>query len=76
MLGVVAEHGNQLFAPARRWPPEEVHLLYLSYYYRYLLLSAALEEFNALRRISRRGYWKGLPRVLKTLRRVVQSSLF
>jgi hypothetical protein len=75
ILGIVAEHGNQLFAPVRRWPPEEVHLLYLSYYYRFLSLSAALEEFNALRKISRRAYWKGLPMALRTLRRVVQNSM-
>jgi Glycosyl transferases group 1/DUF based on E. rectale Gene description (DUF3880) len=66
---------GQLFAPARQWLPEEVHLLYLSYYYRFGIPCAALEEFQHLRRAYPRAYWKGLPMVLKTLRHVVGGSL-
>ena len=71
----VQRDNGQLFAPARQWPVEEVHLLYLSYYYRLRLHCAALEEFRRLRRANPKAYWKGLPMVLKTLRHAVKSAL-
>lgn len=75
MGAVLGEYPNQFFAPARSWQAEDVHLTYLEYYYRYQLLGAALEEFAALRKASRRACWKGLPMVLKTLRNTIKSSL-
>jgi Glycosyl transferases group 1/DUF based on E. rectale Gene description (DUF3880) len=75
MVETIARDNGQLFAPARQWPPEEVHLLYLSYYYRFQIPCAALEEFQLLRRANPRAYWRGLPMVLKTLRHVVRCSL-
>ncbi len=33
---------GQLFAPARPWPAEKVHLLYLSYYHRYFVPAVGL----------------------------------
>jgi len=71
---VQRDHG-QLFAPARDWPADQVHLLYLSYYYRLRLHSAAFEEFRRLRRANPKAYWKGLPMVLKTLRHAVKQTL-
>src|ERR1041385_5365123 len=71
---VVRENGGELFAPARCWPAEQVHLLYLSYYYRLQLLCAALEEFRLLRNAVPRAYWKGLPMVVKTLRNVLRRT--
>ena len=75
MVQILARDNGQLFAPARQWPPEEIHLLYLSYYYRFQIPCAALEEFKLLRRTNRSGYWRGLPMVLRTLRHVVGGSL-
>jgi hypothetical protein len=73
---VIYENKGQFFAPARRWPAEEVHLLYLSYYYRLQLLCAALEEFQLLRKAAPGSYWKGVPMVAKTLRNVLRRTLF
>jgi hypothetical protein len=68
--------GNrELLAPARRWSQEEIHLLYLSYYHRFGLSGAALEEFRLLRRAGPTAYWKGLPIALKSLRHLVKSTL-
>jgi hypothetical protein len=66
MISVICEHPNEFFAPARNWPQDDVHLVYLEYYYRYQLLQAAMAEFGALRSFG--AYWKGLPMVLKTMR--------
>jgi hypothetical protein len=66
MISVICEHPNEFFAPARNWPQDEVHLVYLEYYYRYQLLQAAVAEFGALRSFG--AYWKALPMVLKTMR--------
>jgi hypothetical protein len=68
MAAVFQQHPNQFFAPARNWREEDVALVYLEYYYRYQLLEAALAEFATLRRASGKGYLKGLPMMLKTLR--------
>lgn len=72
---VIERDNGQLFAPARHWTPEEIHLLYLSYYYRFQLSCAAFEEFRLLRRATPTAFWRGLPMVLKTLRHVAKSSL-
>jgi glycosyltransferase involved in cell wall biosynthesis len=66
---------GQLFAPARQWPAEKVHLLYLSYYHRYFLSGAVMDEFQLLRRMGARAYWQGLPLFLRTYYRVLKSSL-
>jgi hypothetical protein len=68
MLAVLRECPNQFFAPARNWPREKISLVYLEYYYRYNCLSAAFDEFAALRKADRKSYWKGLPMMLKMLR--------
>jgi hypothetical protein len=73
MLAVLQEHPNQFFAPARNWPPERVSLTYLEYYYRYQCLSAAFEEFAALRKADRKSYWKGMPMMLKMLRHSLRA---
>ena len=75
IASTVARDNGEVFAPARGWPPEDIHLLYLSYYYCYRLHCAALEEFRLLRRTNPRAYWKGLPMVVKTLRHAIRSSL-
>jgi hypothetical protein len=75
MINVIERNGSRLFAPARQWSPEMIHLLYLSYYHRFRVPCAALEEFRLLRRAYPKAYWRGLPMVLKTLRHVVKSSL-
>jgi Glycosyl transferases group 1 len=66
MTAIFQEHPGEFFAPARNWPPEKVHLLYLEYYYRYQLFEAAFAEFGALGSLG--AYWKGLPMILKTTR--------
>jgi hypothetical protein len=66
MISVICERPNEFFAPARNWPQEEVHLVYLEYYYRYQLLQAAVAEFGALTSFG--AYWKGFPMILKTMR--------
>jgi Glycosyl transferases group 1 len=75
IAAAVAKGNGGVFAPARGWPPEDIHLLYLSYYYRYRLHCAALEEFRLLRRANPRAYWKGFPMAAKTLRHAVSVSL-
>jgi Glycosyl transferases group 1 len=75
IVSAVEKDGGQLFAPARHWRAEKVHLLYLSYYHRLQLTCAALGEFRHLRRVNPKAYWKGLPTVLKTLRRALKSTL-
>jgi hypothetical protein len=65
----------RLLAPARNWSPEEVGLLYLSYYYRFQVFGAVLEEFSLLRRANPKASWKGFPMVLKTLRHALKRSL-
>ena len=75
MIDIFKKNDNQLFAPARQGPPEKLHLLYLSYYQRFQLRCAALEEFHLLRRASPRASWKGLPIMLKSLRNAVKSCL-
>ena len=75
IANVLRADDRQLFAPARRWPAEEVHLVYLSYYYRLQVCCAALEEFRLLRRENPKAYWKGLPMAIKSLRHAVKSSL-
>ena len=61
--------------PARQWPAEKVHLLYLSYYHRYFIPGAVMDEFQLLRRLGARAYWQGLPLFLRTYYRVLKSSL-
>jgi hypothetical protein len=73
MTSIFREHPNEFFAPARNWPDDDVHLVYLEYYYRYQLLEAALAEFGALR--SPGAYWKGTPMMLKTLRHAAKRRL-
>jgi hypothetical protein len=75
MIDIIGRDEGRLFAPARKWPAERVHLLYLSYYDRFGLSSAALEEFRRLREANPKAYWRGLPMVLKTLRRTIAHSL-
>lgn len=75
MTAALREHPKEFFAPARKMSAKEVSLIYLEYYYRYLLLSAALEEFGILRKAGRKAYWKGLPMILKTLRQAVRKIL-
>jgi hypothetical protein len=76
MLAAFQEHPNQFFAPARNWPVEDVSLAYLEYYYRFHAVSAALEEFSILKKASRKGYWKGLPMILKMFRQSLKRALF
>jgi hypothetical protein len=75
MIDIIGRDDGQLFAPARHWPPEKIHLLYLSYYHQFQLPGAVLEEFRLLRRANPSVSWRGLPMVLKTLRNVMKSSL-
>jgi spore maturation protein CgeB len=75
IASTVAKDNGEVFAPARGWTPEDVHLLYLSYYYRYGLHCAALEEFRLLRRANPKTQWRGLLMVLKTLRHALKRSL-
>lgn len=75
IIRTVEKDKDRLFAPARQWSAEKIHLLYLSYYHRFQLTCAALEEFRLLRRANPRSYWKGLPTVLRTLRRALKSAL-
>lgn len=75
MINFIRVDDGRLFAPAREWSPEKVHLLYLTYYDRFQLPGPALEEFRMLRQANPRAYWKGLPIVLKTLRRTLRYSL-
>jgi spore maturation protein CgeB len=63
---VLREHPNEFFAPARNWPQDDVHLVYLEYYYRYQLFEAALAEYRALRGFG--AYWKGSQMILKAMR--------
>jgi len=76
IISVLQENPRQFFSPGRSWPPEDVYLTYLEYYYRYQLLDAILEEFTKLRNASPRAYRRGLPMVLKTMRHVLGRSLF
>lgn len=76
ITAILQEHPGQLFAPARGWSPEDVHLTYIEYYYRYQLLDAILHEFIELTNANPRAYWKGLPMALKTIRNVLKRSLF
>jgi hypothetical protein len=66
MTSVLREHPNEFFAPARRWPPEKVNLVYLEHHYRHQLFKPALKKFCALGNLA--GYWNGLPMMLKTTR--------
>jgi Glycosyl transferases group 1 len=75
MLEVFQGNQNEFFAPARKWSVEDVSLVYLEYYYRYQLFSAAFDEFSILRNASRRGYWKGLPMILKMTRNSLKRAL-
>jgi hypothetical protein len=73
MAAVFREHPNEFSAPARKWPDDDVHLIYLEYYYRYQLFEAALTEYRALRSLG--AYSKGAPMMLKTLRHALKRSL-
>jgi spore maturation protein CgeB len=73
MTDAMMRDGGQLFAPARKWPSDETHLIYLSYYHRFQVTGAALAEFRLLRRP--KAYRKGLPMVLKALHHGIRSSL-
>lgn len=64
---------GKLFAPARKWSPEETNLLYLSYYHRFQLVGAAVEEFRRLRRPG--SYREGLPMLVKALCNGIKRSL-
>jgi hypothetical protein len=75
IIDMIGRDQGRLFAPSRKWSAESVHLLYLSYYDRFGLACAALEEFRRLREANPRAYWRGLPMVLKTLRRTITRSL-
>jgi hypothetical protein len=75
MVDVFKQGAGHLFAPARQWPADKVNLVYLNYYHRLQLHCAAVEEFQLLRRAGRRGFWEGLPTVLKTLRNAIKSNL-
>lgn len=74
MINIIKEDNRKLVAPARQWPCEKVRLLYLSYYYRLQLSCAALEEFRLLRNADPKGFWKGLPMALRSLRHVVNCG--
>lgn len=76
IIDVIRKDEHQLFAPARHWPPEKIHLLYLSYYHQYRLTGAVLEEFSLLRGVNPRASWRGLPIVLKTLRNAFRPSQY
>jgi hypothetical protein len=75
MTAFINKDEGRLFAPARNWREENVLLLYLSYYYRFQEFGAVVEEFKALRHSNPKAYLNGLPMVLKSLRRVIKSSL-
>ncbi len=74
-LAVLEQHGDQFFAPARGWPIEQVQLTYLEYYYKHLIFSALLQEFQSLRKTNRGAAWKGVPMVLRALRHGLLRSL-
>lgn len=69
------KQGGQFFAPARRWPLEEVQLTYLEYYYRYQILSALFQEFSRLRKTNRGAALRGTPMVLKAIRHGILRGL-
>lgn len=69
------KQGDQFFAPARRWPLEEIQLTYLEYYYRYQVFSALFKEFSSLGKTNRRAALRGAPMVLKALRHGILRSL-
>lgn len=73
MTSICREHPNESFAPARNWSDDDVHLVYLEYYYRYQLFEAAFGEFKALGSFGARR--KGIPMVLKTLRHALKRRL-
>ena len=73
MMDAIRTDGGRLFAPARKWPSDETHLVYLSYYHRFRLPGAAVAEYCQLRRT--RAYRKGLPMVLKALHHGIRRSL-
>jgi hypothetical protein len=73
MTSVFREHPKEFFAPARNWRQEDVHLIYLEYYYRYQLLEAAFAEFSTLRSLG--AYWKGFPMILKTMRHRIRALI-
>ena len=68
LVSALAQHGDQFFAPARKWPLERVHLTYLEYYYKHLVFCALLPEFGNLSRTGRGAALKGAPMVMKALR--------
>ena len=69
MTAVFGRHPREFFAPARNWLADDVHLIYLEYYYRYQLLEAALAEFTSLG--SFRAYCRGLPMMLKAASQII-----
>jgi len=73
ICSVLGEQPNEFFAPARSWPDADVRLIYLEYYYRYQLHSAAYAEFSKLGSFAR--LWKGLPMMLKTVRHRLRRGL-
>jgi len=73
MTDAIRRDGGDLFAPARKWPSDETHLVYLSYYHRFRLPGPAVAEYRQLRRA--KAYRKGLPMVLKALHHGIRSSL-
>jgi spore maturation protein CgeB len=75
LRSTLLKHGDQFFAPARRWPLEKVQLTYLEYYYRYHILSALFQEFSRLRKTNRGAALRGAPMVLKAIRHGILRSL-
>lgn len=75
LRSTLLRQGGQFFAPARRWPLEEVQLTYLEYYYRYQIFSALFREFSRLRKTNRSAALRGTPMVLKAIRHGILRSL-
>jgi hypothetical protein len=75
IAGTIGRDERRLFAPARQWPAEKVHLLYLSYFQRFFIPGAVVDEFRLLRQLGLSAYWQGLPLLLRTYFRVLKSSL-
>ena len=75
LRSILLNQGDQFFAPARRWPLEEVQLTYLEYYYRHQIFSAVFQEFSRLRKTSHGAALRGTPMVLKTIRHGILRRL-
>jgi hypothetical protein len=75
ILDIISKDAGKLFAPARKWSKALVHITYLHYFAKHLMLDLAIKELREIRAISRGIAWRSIPMIIKAFIRSLQLSI-